>query len=121
MISINTPGQCSPAKAPQDYNSSRSNKPNERSEIGDNDASLVEEIGDDVLVYPNPTNGKVTIVYSEKIKTIELYDLTGKLVYSQSNVMTKKVQFNLSNYERGMYSFRLITDGNMVNGKVIKE
>lgn len=119
MISINTPGQCSPAKA-QDYNSSRSNKPNERSTNGDDDASL-DEVSSDVLVYPNPTNGEVTIVYSERITTIEIYDLTGKLVYSEHNLLNNKVQFDLSNYERGMYNFRLITEGEMINGKIIKE
>jgi hypothetical protein len=119
MISINAPGQCIPLKA-QDYNSSRSNKPRVNMRDGNNDVGL-NEVTSRVVVFPNPTNGQVTLVYSEKIKALEIYDLSGKLVYSENEIMNQKIKLDLSTYESGIYSFRLMTENSMINGKIVKE
>lgn len=118
MITINTPGQCSATKA-VNYNSSRSNK--RGINMPEEEGVGMDEIATEVVVYPNPTDGQVTIVYSENITSIEVYDLSGKLVYSENNLFNNKIKIDLSSYERGVYSFRLITADQMINGKVVKD
>ncbi len=118
MISINTPGQCTPAKA-QDYNSSRSNKPRINMPDEDNDVGLNEEASE-VVLYPNPTDGQVTIIYNSSITGIEVYDLTGKLVIYDNELNENKVEFDLSQFETGIYSFKLFTQDSVINGKVVK-
>ena len=81
----------------------------------------IDEIATEVVVYPNPTDGQVTIVYSENITSVEVYDLSGKLVYSESNLLNNKIQIDLTSFERGVYSFRLMTNDQMINGKVVKD
>lgn len=121
MISIQTPGQCTPAKA-QDYNSSRSNKPRINMPDENLDVGLSEEeTNSEVTVYPNPTNGEVTLLYSTNIKSIEIYDLSGKLVISQENIDQSKVQIDLSPFESGIYNFKLSIDDTIITGKIVKQ
>jgi len=118
MITINTPQQCSATKA-TNYNSSRSNK--RGINMPADEGVGIDEIATEVVVYPNPTDGQVTIVYSENITSVEVYDLSGKLVYSESNLLNNKIQIDLTSFERGVYSFRLMTNDQMINGKVVKD
>lgn len=118
MVTINTPDDCAATKA-TNYNSSRSNK--RGINMPDEEGVGLEELVTEVVVYPNPTDGQVTIIYSENINTVEVYDLSGKLVYSDSNLQNNKIKIDLTAFERGVYSFRLITKDQMINGKVVKD
>ncbi|RLD55494.1 MAG: hypothetical protein DRJ05_12870 [Bacteroidetes bacterium] len=80
-----------------------------------------------VLVYPNPFNDELFISIkegSDKISSIELFDLTGKSIISQ------KVQGSLGNVikldgseilDAGFYFLQVTINGKVVTQKVIKE
>jgi len=59
------------------------------------------------LVYPNPTNGIVTVEFSQLLDgTITVYNGVGQIVVSEK-VTTIKQTIDLSNNERGIYFFHI--------------
>jgi hypothetical protein len=64
-----------------------------------------------VKVYPNPSNGMFNVNLSafETIRSIEVYDLTGKRVmeiYPNSN----QTMLDLSNLAGGIYTLKVVSD-----------
>jgi hypothetical protein len=57
----------------------------------------------DVSIYPNPASNVVQITSSNKLKTVQVYDLDGKLVsqYDLNGESTKSI--NISNLTPGIY------------------
>lgn len=70
-----------------------------------------------ITIYPNPTNGLITIESEEPIKIMAIYNLTGQLIISKQNV-TNENFINIENLENGIY-FLKINDTSTY--KVIKE
>ena len=54
-------------------------------------------------VYPNPSNGVLTISGNNGIRKIDILDLTGKIVYSESVNETNNTKLNLTNRLNGVY------------------
>jgi hypothetical protein len=74
--------------------------------------------GKNIQLSPNPTNGNVTISNIEpSITTIRIFDVTGKKVYSLSNINKSEVQISLTDFGKGIYFVKLT--GNQQQ-KVIK-
>lgn len=117
MISINTPGLCTAAKA-TDYNSSRSNK--NSNNMAPPNGSGINELQVDLTIYPNPSNGIVTIRYEKGISAIKLYDMAGNLVLFDENVGSNKFSFDLSQYESGIYNVQIMSGDDLLNGKIVK-
>lgn len=72
--------------------------------------------------YPNPTDGNIMVNLKEvkaEVKTIAIYDLTGKLMRSFANAgwpQTVKLQVN---YPAGIYQIRVTTNKGMITQKLI--
>lgn len=94
--------------------------------IGIQPASLtgIKEISleNQVNVFPNPTNGKVTI-YSPVVAVadIQVYNMIGEDVLQLSNQPINKSTFDLSSQPAGLYFIRFQGRDGMVGTKVIKE
>lgn len=79
---------------------------------------------DDIQIYPNPATDFVNIIISEPYSgdiKIEIYDITGKIVYE--SVMEAKSknsieQINISEFNPGVYLLRLSDKGNTVIRKI---
>jgi predicted outer membrane repeat protein len=74
----------------------------------------------DLIIYPNPTNGKIWIdLDSKEILTIELFDMSGKLIQSRS--FYRNTQIDISQFPQGIYNL-LIKDKNktLKTNKIIK-
>ncbi|MDD2279596.1 MAG: T9SS type A sorting domain-containing protein [Bacteroidales bacterium] len=73
-------------------------------------------------IYPNPTQGEVTIKMAseEEVNTIEIYSITGALVYSKTyNASLSEVKMNI-NQPQGVYMVRVtLNNGNTSIGKLI--
>lgn len=71
-----------------------------------------------VYVYPNPTKDFINIKTEEKVKSIELFSLTGQLM----KTVDKEVrQINISHFQNGAYLLRIKTEGKDQSFKIIKE
>ena len=70
-------------------------------------------------IYPNPSNGLFNIV-DNNIESIEVYDITGKLVMQQQ-VNADNATIDLSNYAKGIYTLKTYTGSNVKVNKLIVE
>jgi hypothetical protein len=72
----------------------------------------------DLLVYPNPTENKLTIGLTEPIhlRSVTLYSQLGELV-----LKTTSNSLNVSSLPAGIYIAEIITDKGLIRKKVIKE
>lgn len=68
-------------------------------------------------IYPNPTNGRVSIkTEGTAMQQVQLYDMTGRLIYEVNNINTAEYGLELSDYTDGVYFIKV--DGQI--RKVIK-
>jgi PKD repeat protein len=72
-----------------------------------------------VSLYPNPTNGIIKVAGTENIYSIEIYDLLGQNVYSQSYSGEQNVMLDLSACAKGMYSVKINKGENYLPGKLV--
>jgi len=82
---------------------------------------------DRILVYPNPNNGIFTIQANNQQllanSYIEIYNVLGEKVYSQSKTNNSQLTINLNNQPNGVYLYRIITEtGDLIGeGKIAIE
>lgn len=58
---------------------------------------------DDFQIYPNPSNGNFNILMKNNVPaTIQVFDISGKLVHTQTNV-DNNTKINLSSFPKGNY------------------
>ena len=75
--------------------------------IGFGDDLLIE----DLLVYPNPSEGRINIQYSpQQIADLHIYDATGRLIFDRQRMDNIDLTLDLEKFGRGMYLLR-VTDG----------
>ena len=73
------------------------------------------------LAYPNPTQDQLHLQYSPDVqpKTIELYDLQGRLVRSQNQGLES---VDMQGFASGQYLMKVtLEDGKSFTDKVVKE
>lgn len=71
-------------------------------------------------LYPNPTNGDLTIVSSGEFGQMEIIDLNGKLINSYRLNGNTEALFNVAYLESGIYTVKLISEEKTVYRKLIK-
>ncbi len=70
-----------------------------------------------VVAYPNPTKGEVNLESKSSIKSIELMDMSGKLVKTFGSI----TQLDLTGMKSGMYILNVtLADGQKTSTKLIK-
>ena len=75
-------------------------------------------------LYPNPNNGKFTIQfkdYSNKYFSIYIYDVFGKIVFSERSEVKEIKNVDLSILPNGVYICKIISDYMIDNIKIVKE
>ncbi len=95
--------------------------------LDENFASLnlitsIEELGNTrVLVYPNPVINRVTIAHSKPMKTLTIFDNSGKKIQSIDLKGRVSIQLSLENLKEGLYSIKIVDlSGNTMNRKIVK-
>jgi predicted outer membrane repeat protein len=73
-----------------------------------------------VAIYPNPAQNDLTIALSENTKgaTVQLYDITGRLVVSENTNQTLYTM-DCSKYENGIYVLRILTEAGETTQKIV--
>ena len=79
-----------------------------------------EQTGNNLILYPNPVNDKLTIEAQEAIGTVEIYNLMGAMTYSQKNC-GNKVEINTADLQSGIYFIRLTNDKVSETRRFVKE
>ncbi|MCU6767782.1 T9SS type A sorting domain-containing protein [Barnesiella propionica] len=77
---------------------------------------------DKVRLYPNPTSGIVNIITSDgvsQVKTISIYDVTGKLLKNYMNFTENRL--DLFGFNDGMYFLKIRTSLGLTTHKIIIE
>ena len=69
-------------------------------------------------IFPNPTDGLLTIQNDKAIQEIRLYDATGKLVF-QSKISNQITTIDVSSFASGIYNLCVYTDEEMIARKVV--
>lgn len=84
-------------------------------------ASIGEIENNTLFIYPNPANTDVTIVSSSnEIATINIYDATGRLVQSITDVNSQEVDVDVTSYSTGVYNFEIKTSTTVLRKRIIK-
>jgi hypothetical protein len=83
-------------------------------------------LNNNVLVYPNPvTNGQLTIDNGQlPINNVEIFDMTGKRVYSVQIPFTihhSPLTINISHLPAGNYTVRIHTETAIIPIKIVKQ
>jgi hypothetical protein len=84
--------------------------------------NVVNEVDNRILtLYPNPANDYVICNLQDALHpaVIELYDLQGKKVLSET--LTYNKQVSVSHLKRGIYFCKLKQNGNLYNSKIVIE
>jgi len=86
-----------------------------------NNLSKTDFVKDEsVTVYPNPAKNKVTVKATGIVKSVQLYDVQGRILQS---ILDSKSQviLDISNQQRGVYFLTITTDKGSVVEKIIKD
>jgi hypothetical protein len=74
-------------------------------------------------LFPNPNNGKFSISYllpQNKDGTLEIFDLTGNIIYKQKLPMWSTMQhISIPNLADGVYLIKIISGNNSISKKLI--
>jgi drug/metabolite transporter superfamily protein YnfA len=86
-------------------------------------SSILSAFANGISIYPNPTNGKLTIESGQlTLKNIEITGITGKtMINHQSSLKDSNLEIDLSGLERGIYLVRFTTDKEVFASKIVKE
>jgi hypothetical protein len=79
-----------------------------------------------IVIYPNPVKDQFTIYSLHLMRSarVELYDVLGQEVYSRNYEIAQtgnELAVDVSGFAKGIYTVRLVADGNTFMGKIAKE
>ncbi len=74
-----------------------------------------------VAVYPNPSNGVFDLTLSNNnfIESVAIYDIMGRIVYSNDSVNDELVQINLDNPTSGVYNVVVKSEDSVYTSKIV--
>lgn len=81
-----------------------------------NPTSINENAIDNAIVYPNPTNGTVTINI-EAMTQVTVFNTVGQVVYNQ-NVNTDNLTLDLSSFGNGIYNIVIVAENGISTSRV---
>ena len=92
---------------------------------GQEDFATEKLVDSDVMVYPNPTSGDITIQLPEEKynsdMNIVMYNSIGQMVSNQKYGDDQRTTVNLGNLENGMYILQIRDENNTVSKRIVLE
>ena len=73
---------------------------------------------ENLQIYPNPAIDFVNIKHEKAIRSVEIFDLAGKLVFSE-NYSDTEVKIDLNSIKKGMYLMQITTENQIYSHKLI--
>ena len=71
----------------------------------------------DSILYPNPTNGIITLKAKVAIDSYNIYNVRGQLIQSVKNLNATEIEINLSKENKGIYIIRIIVNNGYSSSK----
>lgn len=84
-----------------------------------NNAKLNENTKPFVQIFPNPVSSSVNIILQTESAQLELLDVQGKLIYSET--LKKENDIDLSAYQSGVYFLKITCDNQPTVERIIKQ
>jgi hypothetical protein len=75
------------------------------------------ENNDAVNIYPNPSNGIVNVAAKGNIQQVRMFDLTGKVVFEQTQLNQSLITFETVSMPAGLYLIHIVTE----EGTIVKK
>lgn len=75
----------------------------------------------DLSIYPDPSNGQISIESLDVMQSITITDLSGRTVYTATGIDANRASVNLSQQPKGIYLVRVRQAGRESNEKIIIE
>jgi hypothetical protein len=79
----------------------------------------INELSNNVNIYPNPVNDVLNINSTELISRIEIIDLSGRTIYSE-NTANKILAINVAHLSEGIYILKISQGNAQLNVKFVK-
>ncbi|MCB0840561.1 MAG: T9SS type A sorting domain-containing protein, partial [Bacteroidetes bacterium] len=86
--------------------------------------SLGEGQPQPLRIYPNPTTGKTTIelgAYRGKEARLSLFDIAGKQIFTQAEVIQEKMELDISALPTGVYIVLVKIDHQYFRSRLLKD
>lgn len=81
---------------------------------GDDDKIAVQQLNDDIRIYPNPAIDYIMVTQSSKVDKVWIYNILGKKVKSYK-VESPDTKYDIRDLPRGIYIVRLVNhDGDLL-------
>mgnify|MGYP001610504454 CR=1 FL=1 len=78
----------------------------------------IHDVDTDFIIFPNPANEKIKFITTEKIKEVQIYDITGKLILKENFVN----EINVTSFQAGLFLIKVyFENGIVLVNKLIKE
>lgn len=74
-----------------------------------------------IVMYPSITTDKVFIEGLEADSSVEIYDVTGRLLFQKKLIKTEQEALNFASFDTGMYPVKIISAENTTTFKIIKQ
>ncbi len=84
--------------------------------------NIYEHNFNNVLLYPNPATNQISLNLGETLTSIKIsiFDVVGKQIYSQKYNTTNTISINTTNYTKGLYLIKIVSENEQVTFKFIK-
>jgi hypothetical protein len=75
-----------------------------------------------VSIFPNPSNGIITIQFDSEIDeaVVVIYDLVGRILYHK-NIITNSFMIDISDKAKGVYILKIEIENKLITSKLIVE
>jgi hypothetical protein len=78
----------------------------------------IEEIANDVNIYPNPATDVINITTPDNVQRVEIFNMQGQLVKAETGAV---MSISVKDLATGMYTLKLTTDNGTSIHKIVKK
>ncbi|WP_442787040.1 DUF7619 domain-containing protein [Flavobacterium suncheonense] len=84
--------------------------------LGTNDSQVLS----DIAMYPNPTNGIITVKSESVIRSVQLLDVQGRILQTKNSGERSEV-LDLTSEASGVYFIKVTTDSGVKTGRLLRK
>ena len=82
--------------------------------------SLIDEGISELIIYPNPVNNILKIISNDIINSYELFDISGRLIFTENHLNKKKFEIDISNLDSDIYILNTYSETKHESFKILK-